>query len=197
MVNSTKRRSKQKRTKPRPDFPLFRHATGRWAKKVRGRFCYFGKLADDLDGAAALQRSLEVKDDLLAGRPPRPTGEQLTVADLCNHFLTFKQQLLDSGELPARAFDRYHRTCGFVVAALGRTRAVDGLRPDDFQRLRGLMAKRWGPIALENEIQIVRSLFRYCFEAELTARTVRFGPGFKKPSAKTIRQTPESDAAKD
>ena len=36
--------------KPHPDFPLFPHATGRWAKTVRGRFCFFGKAADDPKG---------------------------------------------------------------------------------------------------------------------------------------------------
>jgi hypothetical protein len=33
--------------KPRPDFPLFPHSRGYWAKKVRGRFVYFGKLVDE------------------------------------------------------------------------------------------------------------------------------------------------------
>ncbi len=41
--------------KPHPDFPLFPHATGRWAKKVRGRFCFFGKVADDPKGEKALE----------------------------------------------------------------------------------------------------------------------------------------------
>jgi hypothetical protein len=39
-----------KRGKPRLDFPLFPHATGRWAKKVRGSLRYFWKSADDPSG---------------------------------------------------------------------------------------------------------------------------------------------------
>ena len=59
--------------KPRDAFPLFAHATGRRAKKVRGVMRYFGPWEDP---EAALNPWLEQKDDLLAGRVPRKAGAQ-------------------------------------------------------------------------------------------------------------------------
>jgi hypothetical protein len=66
--------------KPRPDFPLFPHRNGRWAKKVRGKFVYFGKWADDPKGEAAVDLWLDQKDDLLAGRTPTRSIETIPPA---------------------------------------------------------------------------------------------------------------------
>jgi hypothetical protein len=60
--------------KPHPDFTLLAHAGGVWVKKIRGRLFYFGPW-DDPDGA--LKRDLEQKDDLHAGRKPRPDAHAL------------------------------------------------------------------------------------------------------------------------
>jgi len=54
-----------KPAKPSPDFPLFPHATGRWAKKIGGRFAFFGPWADP-DGA--LERFLAQREALYAER---------------------------------------------------------------------------------------------------------------------------------
>jgi len=71
-------------SKPYIDFPLFPHPTGRWAKKVRGKLCYFGSTMADPQGEAALSVWLEQRDAQLAGRTPRATGEGLTVHQFCN-----------------------------------------------------------------------------------------------------------------
>jgi len=185
MSKSTRRRKPRKPTKPHPDFPLYAHASGRWAKKVRGKVHYFGPWNDP---QGALERWLSEKDDLLAGRTPRVQGNGLTVAELCNRFLTHKRLLVDSGELAPRTFQRYYSNCALIVGTFGKTRVVDDLAADDFQRLRATMTKRWGAVAVANEIQMTRSVFRYGYEAGLIDKPIRFGPGFKKPSAKTLRQ---------
>ena len=100
----SRRKAPAKLKKPRKDFPLNIHkGSGCWCKKVRGRVHYFGKIADDPKGVAALEKWLEDKDDLFAGREPRAKSDGLTVAELSNEFLSLKESLRDNGELtPAR-----------------------------------------------------------------------------------------------
>ena len=108
-----------KPAKPRPDFPLFPHATGRWAKKVRGKLVYFGKTDGDPKGSAALLVWLDQKDDLLAGRKPRSKTENgHTIRDLCNRFLTVKESLADSGEIARRTFADYFDTAAYFSSWL-------------------------------------------------------------------------------
>ncbi|KKK80205.1 hypothetical protein LCGC14_2825820, partial [marine sediment metagenome] len=185
MPKSTPTSRRQKPAKPYPDFPLFAHATRRWAKKIRQKLHYFGPW-DDPD--AALQKYLDQRDDLHAGRTPRVQGDGLTVADLANHFMTHKKLLRDSGELAPRTFQRYYRTCEILVSVFHKQRLVSDLAADDFQGLRADMSSRWGPVALANEIQMVRSVFKYGYDAGLIDNPVRFGPGFRKPTAKVLRQ---------
>src|SRR4051812_17440388 len=90
-----------KPNKPYPDFPLFAHATGRWAKKIKGKFVYFGPW-NDPDGA--LDKYLKEKDALHAGRRPREeVSAGVTVRDVCNRFLHAKQCRVDSGEMTNRS----------------------------------------------------------------------------------------------
>jgi integrase len=181
---------KPKRTKPekpRPDFPLFPHASGRWAKKVGGKFAYFGKIADDPQGKAALELWIQRKDDLLAGRTPRTKREGLTIKELANHFLRAKKALVDGNEITPRTFAELYATCERLGKAFGWDRLVDDIAADDFEHLRRAIAKAWGPVRLGNEVQRVRSVFKYGFEAGLIQQPVRYGPTFKKPSRKVLR----------
>ena len=89
----------QRRAVDTPRFPLFRHARGYWAKKVRGKLHYFGKVVDDPDGKAALHKWVDQKDALRGGRTPRVTGDGLDdPRDCADRFLSAKQNKLEAGE---------------------------------------------------------------------------------------------------
>ncbi len=181
MSNST---AAAKPAKPYPEFPLFPHATGRWAKKIRGKLHYFGPWVDP-DSAVA--KYLHQKDALHAGRVPRPESDGVTIRDLCNRFLTAKEQQRDAGDITARTFADYYTSCATLVAAFGKQRLVDDLAADDFETLRANLAKTRNPNTLGNEIQRIRVAFKYAYDAGLIDKPVRFGPMFKRPSKRILR----------
>src|SRR5712671_485028 len=105
MATSIQSRRSEKPTKPYPDFPLFPHATKRWAKKIRGKLIYFGAWNDP---DAALDKYLKEKDALHAGKRPREeVSTGVTVKEVCNRFLNAKQCRVDSGEMTNRSWQDY------------------------------------------------------------------------------------------
>jgi integrase len=171
--------------KPHADFPLFPHAVGQWAKKVRGKLFYFGVWADP---QAALEKWLAQKDALLAGRTPRSNTGEIEMSELCGRYMTAKDNAIDAGEISERTYKEYFSTCQRLVDTFGKDRLIIDLAADDFERLRADIAKAWGPVRLGNEIQRVRGVFKYGYEAGLIAVPVRFGPTFKRPSRKVLRK---------
>jgi integrase len=181
MTKSTRPRRPRK---PYPTFPLFPHRNGLWCKKIKGRFVYFGPWSDP-DGA--LKRYQTEAADLHNGKTPADRLERLTVRDLCNKFLTSKKRLHDNEEITHRTFMDNYATCEVLYQLLGRDKIVDELTAGDFERLRAKMADRWGPVRLGNTIQRIRSVFKYAFDAGLVEKPIRYGPGFNRPSKKTLR----------
>jgi integrase len=174
-----------KPAKPTPNFPLFAHASGRWAKKIRGRLVYFGKWADP---DAALTKYLTEADALHAGRSPSvDIAEGLTVRKLTGRFLTTKKRALEAGELSERSFHDYTTTCRRIEKSFGKSRLVADLRPADFERLRAAIGKTWGPVRIGNEVNRTRVVFNYAYKNGLLDRPMVFGEGFRRPSAKTLR----------
>jgi integrase len=157
---------------------------GRWGKVVNGKLTRIE--GDGWKEALALYKAQA--DDLHVGRTPRVTGDELTIADLCNRFLTAKQRALEASEITARTFAEYRATTDRLVTTFGKSRLVDDLASDDFEALRANIAKAWGPVRLGNEVQRVRTVFKYGFESGLIEKPVRYGPQFKKPSKSVLRK---------
>jgi integrase len=192
MAKSTRtargRKPSNKPAKPHPDFPLFPHDNGRWAKKVKGKLRYFGKWADDPRGEAALNLWLDEKDDLLAGRIPRAKRGGLTVKELCDRFCGAKDAKVESGELSPATFRDYLGTAKRIANFFGRQRLVEDLRGDDFDKFRAELAKTNGLVGLTNQITMTRMVFNYAYKAGLIDRPIHFGANFSRPSKKAIRK---------
>jgi integrase len=170
-------------TKPHPDFPLYPHRSGQWAKKIRGKTYYFGT-----DARQALDRYNREKADLLAGRSPTPDTFGLTVHELVNRFLYAKEQMVVSGDIAPRTFDDYATICKRIKAVFGGTRRVDDLKPDDFRRLRADFARTHNSITLWNDINRARSVFKFGVDERLLEQAVNYGQAFDKPVRSVIRR---------
>jgi integrase len=164
-------------------FPLWYHTRGGWTKKIRGKFHYFGH-----DRDAALKEYVRNRDDLEAGRSPRPKVENgITLRELCNIYLTARRRDVDTGELSARTWGDYYKNCERLILAFGAARRIDDLRPHDFGNLRANVAKKLGPISIGKVIQLTKTIFLYAYESELIDRPVRYGNQFERPPKRIIR----------
>jgi len=172
--------------KPHPDFPLFAHANGQWAKKVRGKIHFFGVWACP---QKSVDRWLDEKDDLLAGRIPRSrlAVQVPTLRDLCNAFLTTKANLRDSGELSVHTWNDYHNVCEHLIKTFGPDRLLTDVLPEDFAALRAKWSEKWGFVRVGNMINKARIVFNYAYKNGSIDRPMRYGEGFKRPSRKVLR----------
>ena len=144
---------------------------------------YFGTNPD-----AALLKYLEQRDDLQAGRTPRVQGDELTVRDLCNQFLTQKKSRVDSGELSPLTFGDYFAARERLCTVFGKSRLVSDLAADDFERLRSSFAKTRALVGIGKLVRLTRIAFKYGHDAGLIDRPIRFGPGFSAPTKAKLRK---------
>ncbi len=170
--------------KPSPDFPLTPHRSGYWVKKVQGKTKYIGDRWSSPEDA--LREWNRIKDQLLTGETVLPDPHALQVRDAMNFFLIDREQRLESGEIVRRSYEDYVRECKQVVRVLGAQTAVSDLRPHDFARLKASYNSS-SPNTLSGCITRVRVAFKYLYDTGLIDKPMRFGPSFKRPSAKTIR----------
>lgn len=179
-----KRTKPAKPAKPYPDFPLTAHANGQWCKKVRGKVHFFGVWSDP---DAALAKYLDERDDLQAGRVPQRASGSLTVGDMANLYLEDQLQRAEAGEIRFRTW-RERRDIGRqMIDLLGRNTPVESLRSSDFSRMRNRLAKMYAPTGLKGILIRMRGMFKWAWDCDLIDKPVKYGPGMKAPSAKSIR----------
>lgn len=209
---SSRRNKPDKPPKPREDFPLSFHDSGKLCKKIRGTMHYFGRWGRSRNGVVQPVQNLKValqeaeaeynlvKDDLHAGRTPRPKPEDgTTVEDACDAFLRSREAKLDAGRLSPMTFRDYFDVGKLVIENFGGNRLVEDLAPADFAKFITWLEskKKHGTNRMAKNIQVTRMIFKYAHGFELIDKPVRFGPDFKGPSKKEKRKTKREAGRKD
>ncbi|PAY16653.1 hypothetical protein CKO51_25420 [Rhodopirellula sp. SM50] len=184
IVRAGSKKSKPvKPEKPYPTFPLFSHASGKWAKKVRGRMHYFGEWADP---EGALNEWLAVKDYLIAGRDPKE-AIGYDINDLVHDFLDSKQQQHRHGELTLAGLNDYQKAGQMIANFFGKARLVATLDTPDFSRLRSNFPESWAPATVNNQIARISAIFNFAYDEGKVDRPIRKGKNFKRVSRKRQR----------
>lgn len=186
--------SRQKPAKPTPDFPLYAHASGKWAKKVGNKLRYFGSWEDPDAALAEYQQwrseydertRLPTLDEL---RERYPLKHQMALDDAVERFLDDKLSQADRGEISHRTYRENRDTCQRLVDHLGAQRAIVSLTPADFASFRDHRATTLNLVSLGNEVTRVKTLFRWLYQSRYLSAPMQFGPSFKKPSARAVRR---------
>jgi integrase len=172
-------------SKPYPDFPLTAHPNGQWCKRIKGKLYYFGPWEGWQEALALFQ---EQRDDLYAGRTPRRRGDGPTLAELMDRFLYSKKVRKESGEMTARSYDDYQRTCDKIEASISTSRLLSDLQTEDFEKLRASLSKGQGPTTLKGDLGRARMVFSYAYESGLTETPIRHGRALKTPHVRIFRR---------
>lgn len=145
--------------KPRPDFPLFAHNNGQWAKKILQKMWYFGPWEDPAAAEAAYNSQAK---DLHAGKKPRPAAEQCTLEFLCDAFMTYNDEQLQAGQMKEVTHKDYRDMCVDILKLFGKARLAD---QEDFRKFANDMVKRGlGPATRGTAIARVKRLFNFGVE---------------------------------
>lgn len=175
MSNRTQKSTDSKARPEKPaGFPLYPHASGQWAKTIKGKKIYFGPW-DDRDGALA---ELDSRfPHLVPDGIEVPKKEGATVDDLCQKFLDRVEDRIKqkTRKLKPGTYRQYLTTCKRLVRYFGRDKLLSEIQPSDFEKLRTNLeapkGKKEGeggydlsPSTMAAEINRIKTIFNFGFK---------------------------------
>lgn len=170
---------KHARVQPIERFPVKPRADGRFQKRIRGRLHYFGD--GSADRSKALAEYNAVKDDLYAGRVPKPAAGTYSLGAIAEMFLADKE-----GEVSADHYRQHVRALSRFVKRLGDDRIGDP-SPDDFASYGRYLRGKLGPYAYNRERASILCMYNHAEEQDWIARAPKFGKGFKRAPKRELR----------
>ncbi len=158
--------------KPFPDFPLYAHGNGQWAKMVEGKRRYYGPWANPQAALKKFYRDQEGTPD--------------TLKTCVEKYVASRGQLQESGDISQRHVKDIQATLNRLVAIVGN-KLMGRLESADFGLWRTEVAKtNKSPVALGNHIIRVRAFLNWC-KHEKFITEVPQSDHLKKPSRRVLR----------
>jgi len=161
--------AKTKRKTRSDKFPLSKHPTGQYCKKIKGKLHYFGS-----DKSQALERYYEQAAYLHSGKSigPQVTGESSTIKTLCNIFLDYQESRLNIGEIsPVYVYAQIRQLRDFAKF-VGPRRLVSDVSTIDLQRYRRKLANDSKSAHTINAyIGSIKAMYRWASDNELISST--------------------------
>lgn len=156
--------------KPYKDFPFTRHAKKGWYKRINGKVrficppCHYEKALEvwfEKKKAFQPEVSGQVIEAAILPLPPspKPAPVSITVPELRDRFLKFKEERFQTGQMAARSV---HSTTEAIRRFAKRfKKGVDALTTEDFATYRHELASKLTVLTIDRHIIQVRSMFRW------------------------------------
>ncbi len=114
-------------------------------------------------------------------------SDGLRFGELCSNFLHYHRQRIEAKEPDLRplSFREYAEECDLLVADCGLHRAINDLRPDDFQEIKAKMSRQWGSSPVGKFISLIRAICDNGKDNGLIEKEVLFGKAFKLRTSST------------
>ncbi len=170
-----------KNEKPYAEFPLQKHPSGQWCKKIAGKLYYFGSGT----WQEALERFQKEHDSIRLGAR---IVETPTVHDLVERFLDHKRAAMDSGELSIRMWNDYYAICARILEFFGKTQQLGQLSPQRFTEFRRKLQEGISTVTLGNRVRMSRVVFRFAHDSRLIDKPIDMANCFELPPAKAVRK---------
>ena len=151
---------KSSKRKTRSDkFPLTRHATGQYCKKIHGKMYYFGS-----DKQEALQRYIDQAACLHGSNhnSQKPSNDSMTLRHLCDMFSKYQLSKVQASAITARHYNDQVSSLKKLMSFVGQSRRIQDISTLDLQNYKRILQKQYSSgHRLNLHISNLKTLFHW------------------------------------
>jgi integrase len=175
-----------------PDkFPLFLHATGQWAKKIKGKLWYFGKDKQKAFEKYHLER-LHLEAGVAIRSAPKPVEVQpsqgVQIGNGIDLFLASCESRVAQGKLSKLSLIDYKLTLGLVTASLDRSITIQATQPVHWALVYDRIAKGKNATTINGEVARIRAAFSWLRKNRFIDREPYYGESLNRPTKTQMRK---------